>query len=152
MEILVVTPEVAPYSGGDSDLAEVAAVLSKALKGLDHQVTVVSPLYGGIDPTKRSLARRLTKLEVELDGERHACEVYDGRTAGGVDLTFIGHEEIFRAAIDAGATLGRLVRQVDLIPRRSTILGGDYPGRMPESSSREAQCFTATLERSFMLT
>jgi len=97
MEILVVTPEVAPYSG-DSDLADVAAVLSKALKGLDHQVTVVSPLYRGIDPTKRSLARRLTKLEVELDGAQHACEVYDGRTAGGVDLTFIGHEEIFRAA------------------------------------------------------
>ncbi len=97
MDILVVTSEVAPYSGA-GEAAEVAAALPKALKGLDHRVTVVSPLFRGIDPTARSLARKLTKLETHLDGRDLACEVYDGRTAGGVDLTFIGHEEVFHAA------------------------------------------------------
>lgn len=93
MDILVVTSEVASYSG-KGGVAEVAAALPKALKGLDHKVLVVSPLWRGIDPSARSLARRLTKLEVRLGDEDLACEIYDGRTAGGVDLAFIGHEEV----------------------------------------------------------
>lgn len=97
MDILFVTPEMAPFSG-PSDAASVCAALPKALRGLDHRVTVLSPLYRGIDPTARNLARRLTKLEFELEGEPHACELYDGRTPGGVDVMFIGHEALFHHA------------------------------------------------------
>lgn len=97
MEILFVTPECAPYSGS-SGAAHVCRALPKALRGIGHKVTVVSPLYRGIDPTARSLARRLMKLEVEVEGRTWACEMYDGRTPGGVDLMFIGHEELFRRA------------------------------------------------------
>ena len=112
MDIVVVAEAIAPYSG-QGGLAEVVAALPKALRGLSHKVTVVSPLYRGIDPAARSLARRLTKLEVELEGERYACELYDGRTAGGVDLSFIGHEALLRGT-DALESPGDSPREVAL--------------------------------------
>jgi len=95
MEILFVTSEVAPFSKA-TGLAEVCGALPKALRGLGHKVTVLSPLYAHIDPAARSLARRLIKIEVQLGGKKVACELYDGRTPGGVDLLFLGHEELFR--------------------------------------------------------
>lgn len=95
MEILFVTSEVAPFSrvGG---LGDACGALPKALRGLGHKVTVLSPLYPGIDPSARSLARRLIKVEMKLGGKTVACELYDGRTSAGVDLLFLGHEELFR--------------------------------------------------------
>jgi starch synthase len=56
---------------------------------------VVSPLYKGIDPTARSLARRLSIVNVDVLGKNHACQLYDGRTTGGVDLIFLGNAELF---------------------------------------------------------
>ncbi|MDD9942541.1 MAG: glycogen/starch synthase [Myxococcales bacterium] len=92
MKVLLITPEIAPYSRASS-LAETAAGLPKALRGLGHQVTVVSPLYEAIDPNAHTLARRLSTIDVELGGETYACAVYDGRTTGGVDLVFLGNEQ-----------------------------------------------------------
>lgn len=104
VEIVFVTSELAPYSrsGEPSELADVAASLPKALRGLGHKVVVISPLYRDIDPTARSLARRLSTLNVELRGKSYACTLYDGRTTGGVDLIFLGNAELFgsRTAAD----------------------------------------------------
>lgn len=96
MDIVFITAEVAPISG-DGPAALVAQALPKALRGLDHKVTVLSPLYRQVDPGALSLARRLSKVEVEVDGESYALEVYDGRSAAGVELTFLGHEELFKS-------------------------------------------------------
>lgn len=90
VEILLVSSELAPYSG-QTDLATLAAALPKGLRGLGHHVVVVSPLYASIDPAAHSLARRLSTLDVELDGRTQPCTLSDGRTTGGVDLLFIGH-------------------------------------------------------------
>lgn len=90
VEILIVTPEIAPYSGR-TELGALAAALPKGLRGLEHHVVALSPLYGCVDPGAHSLARRLTTLEITLDGETQACVLYDGRTTGGIDLLFIGH-------------------------------------------------------------
>ncbi|MFW5926242.1 MAG: glycogen synthase [Myxococcota bacterium] len=110
MEILFVTPASMPVSE-QSPLGRVSSALPKGLRGLDHRVTVVSPLYRGIDPTALQLARRLTRLEIELEGETYACELYDGRTSAGVDLLFLGHEALFGSAgaMDEGdeATVAR---------------------------------------------
>jgi starch synthase len=97
VEILFATTELAPYSvrPGTPEVAETAASLPKALRGLGHRVTVVSPLYKNIDPTARSLARRLSTLSVETCGKTYACTIYDGRTTGGVDLIFLGNAELF---------------------------------------------------------
>ncbi|HEX2679154.1 MAG TPA: glycogen/starch synthase [Polyangiales bacterium] len=98
MEILFVTSELAPYSARpDSSVADSAAALPKALRGLGHRVTVLSPLYANIDPTARSLARRLSTLSVEAMGKTHVCTLYDGRTTGGVDLVFLANAEVFGA-------------------------------------------------------
>ena len=72
--------------------------LAKVLRRADHSVDVVSPLYGHVDTAKLALARRLTKLEVELGERQSACEIYTGRNPDGVDLTFIGNEEILLSA------------------------------------------------------
>lgn len=90
MEILIVTPEITPYSGR-TDLGALAAALPKGLRGLEHHVVVLSPLYACVDPTVHSLARRLSTLDITLDGEVQSCAIYDGRTTGGIDLLFIGH-------------------------------------------------------------
>lgn len=72
--------------------------LAKVLRRADHSVELVSPLYGHINVTKLALARRLTKLEVELGGRTWSCELYTGRNPDGVDLTFIGNEEVLLSA------------------------------------------------------
>src|SRR6476620_3462672 len=97
VEILFVTNELAPYSVQPNapEAADAAASLPKALRGLGHRVTVVSPLYKGIDPTTRSLARRLSVVNVKVLGKNYACHLYDGRTTGGVDLLFLGNAELF---------------------------------------------------------
>jgi len=99
MRYLFVTPEVSPYSapegGGSTPTGDACAALAKALKGRGHEVVVLSPLYGFVDAAGRGLARRLRKVEVELDGEKTPFQVYDGRTAAGIDLLFLGHEELF---------------------------------------------------------
>jgi starch synthase len=94
MEILFVTTEPAPWDASGSEPRTLAA-LPKALRSLDHRVTVVSPLYAQVDPAALQLARRLLKLEFEVGGEAVACELYDGRTSAGVELLFIGHAELF---------------------------------------------------------
>jgi starch synthase len=68
------------------------------MRRADHTVDMVSPLYGHIDTAKLALARRLTKLELELGGRVWSCELYTGRTPDGVGLTFIGNEEVLLSA------------------------------------------------------
>lgn len=91
MEILFVAPEITPYSRTGS-VADVCAALPKALRGLGHRVTVISPLYRGIEPVQHSLARRLSPLAVDVGGERADVMVFDGRTTGGVDIVFVAHD------------------------------------------------------------
>lgn len=94
MEILFITSEVAPFSkvGG---LGDVCSALPKALRGLDHKVTVLSPLYGHLNPQERGFARRLIKLEANLGGKKYPLELYEAKTPSGVDLYFIGNAELF---------------------------------------------------------
>ena len=118
VEILFVTTELAPYSvrANAAEVAEAGASLPKALRGLGHRVTVVSPLYKGIDPTARSLARRLSTLSVEVGGRTYACQLYDGRTTGGVDLIFLGNAELFGDPPGEGDLASRV--------RAALVLGG----------------------------
>lgn len=94
MDILLVTAEVAPYSRS-THAAETCAALPKALRGLGHKVTVLSPLWASIDPTSRQLARRLVKIEVDVDTQKHTLPLFEGRSSGGVDLAFLGSDALF---------------------------------------------------------
>jgi starch synthase len=88
MEILFVSPEIVPFSkvGG---LADVTSALPKALRALGHRVTVLSLLYGTIDPTANALARRLVKVQVPLAGRTLAAEVYEARLPSGVNVVLL---------------------------------------------------------------
>jgi starch synthase len=84
------------------------ATLAKVMRRADHAVDLVSPLYGHIDTAKLALARRLTKLEVELGGRAWSCELYTGRNPDGVGLTFIGNEEVLLSAASLTGEGGQL--------------------------------------------
>lgn len=94
MHVVILTSGITPYTR-NGQIADVCAALPKALRGMDHKVSVVSPLWSGIEPAAHSLARRLSTLHAELKGEVIECSLYDGRTTGGVELLFIGHDDYF---------------------------------------------------------
>jgi starch synthase len=90
--VLFPSAELAPFvkRGG---VADVAAALPKALRGLGHKVTVVVPRTGptagdasGFDDRGTLLARRLTPLQVKVGSETITVTVYDGRLSSQVDL------------------------------------------------------------------
>jgi starch synthase len=101
VEILFIAPEIVPYSHS-GEVGEVCAALPKALRSVGHKVTVISPLWAGVDATARSLARRLSGVDVYFDsekrGEKLTCTLFDGRTTGGVDLVFVSQPELFGKA------------------------------------------------------
>ena len=88
MEILSVSTELAPFVkvGG---LADVAVALSKALRGLGHQVTLILPRFPAFEEGGLLLARRLTPVKFTLGSRSFEATVFDGRLASQVDLTLI---------------------------------------------------------------
>ena len=94
MRILFIAPEAFTTAPEARDVNTLAKVLRRA----DHSVDLISPLYRHVDVAKLALARRLTKLEFELAGRNWACELYTGRSPDGVELTFIGNEEVLLSA------------------------------------------------------
>jgi starch synthase len=89
---------IAPQAFTSTRDAQDVTTLAKVMRRADHTVDLVSPLYGHIDTAKLALARRLTKLELELGGRAWSCELYTGRNHDGVGLTFIGNEEVLLSA------------------------------------------------------
>jgi starch synthase len=142
MDILFITREIASY-GAEGPTADAIAALPKALRGQGHKVTVVTPLWADIDPQARGLARRLMTVDVEVAGKIVACELYDGRTPGGVDLLFISHPELFsntRTMSGEGDTPATVARRAAVFARAAlaaarkhdgtfaAIHGHDWPG------------------------
>lgn len=148
METLIVTSAVAPYSG-PSELSAFAAALGKGLRGLDHHAMIVSPLYSSVDPTSHSLARRLTKLKIVIDGEQDKCVLYDGRTTGGVDLMFIGHpafgeqpsedddKTTRKAALILGQAAIALAKQLETAPEVIHAIGFQAALALPLAKALE---------------
>jgi starch synthase len=86
MRILFVASEVAPWSktGG---LGDVAGALPAALAARGHEVKVVTPRYGFIDPASPGLER----LPVALHARGDVAALLGGRL-GGADLYLLEHE------------------------------------------------------------
>ena len=76
MDILFATTELAPYVkvGG---LADVAASLPKALRGLGHKVTVIVPRFPGFEAGGLLVARRLTPLKLQHGDASVEVTLYD---------------------------------------------------------------------------
>ncbi len=97
LNVLFATSEIAPFSktGG---LGDVAAALPSALVERRHHASVITPLYGHIDPEEFGFARRLRTLEVPRQGLRRSkveATIWEGRNASGVRLFFVENEEYF---------------------------------------------------------
>jgi starch synthase len=88
VDILFVTTELAPYVkvGG---LADVAAALPKALRGLGHKVTIVAPRFPQFEAGGLLVARRLTPIHVKLADRSFEVTVFDGRLSSQVDLILV---------------------------------------------------------------
>ncbi|MDB4994933.1 MAG: glgA [Myxococcaceae bacterium] len=99
MEILYVSTELAPFVkvGG---LADVAAALPKALRGLGHKITLVLPRFPAFEEGGLLVARRLTpiKLAAVAGGKPIDVTVFDGRLASQVDLVLIDAPGLFDRA------------------------------------------------------
>jgi starch synthase len=72
-------------------LADVSAALPKALTRLGHRVTVLVPLYRGVDRTGLTLAGA---ANVPMGGDSHAATFYRTK-AGDVDVVFVEHVPFF---------------------------------------------------------
>jgi starch synthase len=94
MEILFATTELAPYVkvGG---LADVAAALPKALRGLDHTVTILAPRFAAFEEQGLLVARRLTPLKLALGARDVDVTVFDGRLASQVDIVLVDAAPLF---------------------------------------------------------
>ncbi len=92
MEILFVASEVAPWSktGG---LGDVAAALPRALSARGHDVTVVTPRYGGIDPP----AHRFTRVERPPLVRGQPTGLWIRREPGRPEVVLVEHERYFGA-------------------------------------------------------
>ena len=104
MKILMVSPEIAPFSkvGG---LGDMVGSLSKEMARLGHDVRVVTPLYGCVKPsTQRYVA--LESLAVNLGGgyQEHACVWEETLPQGfGAQIYFLEHRDYYdRHEIYAG--------------------------------------------------
>jgi starch synthase len=89
MQILFVASEVAPFSktGG---LGDVAAALPEALAERGHEVAVVAPRYGSIDPVARGLAR----LDLDLHVRGEVAGLFRGGS-GKAPVYFVEHGRYF---------------------------------------------------------
>ncbi len=94
LKVLVVAAEVTPFAkvGG---LADVAGALPKELKRLGHDVRVVMPRYGTIDPQKYALEVAGLKMPVPLALQRLPADVLVGTLGAGVPTYFIENQQFF---------------------------------------------------------
>jgi starch synthase len=92
MHILFVTPEIAPFSQ-ETPLARLSAVLPKALQSTRalSSISVVSPLYGFLDPEALHMARRLRTLKVARGKRKEQVEIYESITPERVRVFFLKH-------------------------------------------------------------
>ncbi|MGA2052708.1 MAG: glycogen/starch synthase, partial [Opitutales bacterium] len=103
MKILMVSPEVAPYSkiGG---LGDVVGALSKALAALGHEVRVVTPLYGFLRPGPDWVAFPGT-VSVHLGrGREDFCRVWQVALQGSTaQMNFIEFQRYFDRPVIYGS-------------------------------------------------
>lgn len=91
MDILMVTAELAPHAR-HGNAGDVVLALSKALRQLGHDVTIVMPFYPVFEKSGLLLARRLTPLALPGGGE---VALLDGQLSSGVRLVLFDAPVLF---------------------------------------------------------
>ena len=94
LKVLMLSVEITPFAktGG---LADVVGVLPKALHARGHDVRVVMPRYGRIDPARFNLQKALDPFPVPLDATSEDASLLEGELAPGVPAYFIENKRLF---------------------------------------------------------
>ena len=90
----MIASECVPYakSGG---LADVVGALPQALTNLGHEVIVIIPKYGSIDPRRYHLRQVFAQMGVWMGNGQEWCAVDFARTENGVTVYFIEFDKYF---------------------------------------------------------
>src|SRR5947209_12017882 len=94
LKILILAAEIVPFVkvGG---LADVVGALPKALRALGHDVRLVMPRYGQIDPERFGLSTLLDKLSVDMATFREPVSVRQGSIGEGIPVYMIDAPRYF---------------------------------------------------------
>lgn len=94
MNILMVAAEMSPLLR-NGDLGDAVASLSGELRRLGHEVSVVLPCYRAIREGKAKLKKTGVKFSVTVGSGRYPCEIFETKTAEGVQVFLVSREEYF---------------------------------------------------------
>ena len=126
--VFYVASDLAPLTGS-GDFAKEVHFLSRAMAGLDMDVTVAVPGYRATTPTAFGIARRLTPLMVNTANAPFESTVHEGNLAGGRVKVFVldvpGKSEGLPAQQPAALT----VAQKDAFCRAAIALAGQEEHR-----------------------
>lgn len=96
INVALISAEVKPFSktGG---LADVTGALPPELTSQGHNVTVFTPLHGGISLKKWRLKRLKRRFQVNINERRYFFHVSEGYLDDIVKVYFIDHYDFFRS-------------------------------------------------------
>jgi len=94
LNILFVAAEVAPFSKAGG-LADVAGALPGALKHLDCNTTIMTPLYGFMDKKSLNLSRPEYSTEITFADEPNRADYYFVMH-NGIDILFLENESFYQ--------------------------------------------------------
>lgn len=89
LRIVMIASEVHPFSKSGG-LADVAGALPRALGRLGHDVTVVTPRYGGVEAGERRASQA-----IELDGFRFTPALYEAPLGPGARALLVDVPELY---------------------------------------------------------
>jgi starch phosphorylase len=94
LKILMLAAEITPFAktGG---LADVVGALPRALHALGHDVRVVMPRYGRIDPAQFKLQKALDPFPVPLDSTTEDATLFEGELAPGIPAYLIENKRLY---------------------------------------------------------
>ena len=94
LRILIMAAEIVPFAkvGG---LADVVGALPKELRGLGHDVRLVMPRYGQVNPERFQLSTALDAVTISMSQHREQARILQGNIGGDVPVYMVDAPRYF---------------------------------------------------------